>query len=154
MRTVTVSRELPAPAHVVWPAVKTPQAFVYVAKGMLRFPAAERIGRPWKVGDDIRGLTFLLGVIPFSKHRIRVEQIDDESMTMVSDEEGGIIRTWRHSLTAIPIDERRCHYEDRIEIDAGALTPVVAAFAEVFYRYRQRRWKMLAGLLRATTEAA
>lgn len=154
MRTVTVSTELPAPAKLIWPAVTTPHAFVHVAKGMLRFPAAERIGRPWQVGDDITGLTFLFGVIPFSKHRIRVETIDDEAMSMVSDEEGGIVRTWRHRLTTTPIDDWRCRYEDRIEIDAGALTPVVAAFAAVFYRYRQRRWKRLAGLLRATVDAA
>lgn len=75
-------------------------------------------------------------------------------MTMVSDEEGGFIRTWRHTLTAVPIDDRRCLYEDRIEIDAWILTPAVAAFAEVFYRYRQRRWERLAGLLRTTAEAA
>lgn len=41
------------------------------------------------------------------------------------------------------------HYEDRIVIDAGVPTPVVAAYAAGFYRHRQRRWRALARLLRA-----
>ncbi len=35
-------------------------------------------------------------------------------------------------------------YRDRVEIDAGLLTPVVAALARVFYRHRQGRWRALA----------
>jgi len=154
MRTVSVSRTLPAPAEVIWPAVKTPQAFVHVARGMLRFPAAERVGRPWKVGDDISGWTLLFGVLPFSKHRLVIDSIDDDRRVVVSDECGGPIRTWRHELIVTATDDDQCRYEDRIQIDAGLLTGVVAAYAKVFYRYRQRRWQSLASVLAATAVSA
>ena len=150
MQTITVSTTLDAPADVVWPAATTPHAFVHVAKGMLRLPAAEHLDRPWRVGDEIRGWTFLFGVVPFSIHRLSIESIDEHNQTIVSDEGGGMIRSWRHEITTTPLGDNQCQYVDRIDIDAGPMTPVVAAFAAVFYRYRQRRWRSLAPLLAAT----
>jgi hypothetical protein len=47
-----------------------------------------------------------------------------------------------------PIDVHRCRYRDRVEIDAGVLTPLVVAFARWFYGVRQRRWRVLADGLR------
>ncbi|MFO7859839.1 MAG: hypothetical protein R6U41_01320 [Desulfosalsimonas sp.] len=35
------------------------------------------------------------------------------------------------------------HYTDKIEISAGLLSPLIWLFAHVFYRHRQRRWKLL-----------
>ena len=82
-------------------------------------------GRPWKVGDH-------------------------DAHVLISDEHGGVVRTWRHELVVASIDDTSCRYTDRIDIDAGILTPVIVAFAHVFYRYRQRRWRELARLLAAT----
>lgn len=153
MRTVTVTTVLAAPADVVWSAVTTPHAFVHVANGMLRFPAAERVDRPWRVGDELRGWTLLFGVLPFSIHRLTIVSIDHHGRTLVSHEGGGIIRSWRHELSTKPLDEHRCEYTDRIEIDAGPMTAMVAAFAAVFYRHRQRRWRRLAPMLALTARA-
>ncbi len=153
MQTITVSTTLEAPADVVWPAATTPHAFVHVAKGMLRLPAAEHLDRPWRVGDEIRGWTFLFGVVPFSIHHLSIESIDERNRTIVSDEGGGIIRSWRHEITTTPLGDNQCQYVDRIDIDAGPVTPLVAAFAAVFYRYRQRRWRGLAPLLAAAADA-
>jgi hypothetical protein len=154
MRTITVSTELDAPADVVWAAATTPHAFVHVAKGMLRFPAAERLDRPWRVGDEVRGWTLLFGFIPFSIHWLSIESIDDQRRRILSDERGGMVRTWRHELLATPLGDDRCKYTDRIDIDAGVMTPLVAGFAAIFYRYRQRRWRALAPLLAATAVAS
>ncbi len=48
-----------------------------------------------------------------------------------------------------PVGGGRCRYRDVVRIDAGPLTPVVAAVARAFYRERQRRWRSLAPLLAA-----
>lgn len=149
MRTVVVTSELEASAEVVWPALTTPHAFVHVAAPILRYPVAERIDRPWHVGDEVEGWLFLMGVLPVARHRIRVESIDEASGVIVSEEGGGLIRRWRHRLTLEPVDAHRCRYEDRVEIDAGPLTRLVAAFATAFYRHRHRRWARLARLLAA-----
>lgn len=153
MRTVTATTRLIAPTAVVWEAIKSPRAFVYAAHGVLRFPAAERLDRAWQVGDEVRGWTFLVGIVPLSRHRLRIATIDDGRHTMTTDEAGGIVRSWRHELTVSPLDDDQCEYVDRIDIDAGWLTPLVAGFAVVLFRHRQRRWRTLAPLL-ATAAAA
>ena len=80
MVVVDRSTELAAPCDVVWGAVKTPEAFRTVTRGLL----------------------------------------------------------------VMPIDQHRCLYRDRIEIEAGFLTPFVGLYARWFYRTRQRRWRALA----------
>lgn len=152
MRTVTVSTRLEADPDIVWGAVKTPHAFRYITKGALRYPAAAALDRPWREGDDVVGWTFLLGFVPVSRHRLRVESIDDERRILLTEEGGGLIRAWHHRLHVSRNESGGTDYEDRIDIDAGRLTAVVAGFAEVFYRYRQRRWRGLARLLAASQD--
>ena len=42
------------------------------------------------------------------------------------------------------VNDARCNYTDRIDIDAGIFTPVVAGYARWSYKMRQRRWRELA----------
>lgn len=146
-RTVTLATDLDADADTVWHALRSPQTFVHVAGAMLRYPAAERCDGPFAEGDEIVGWTLLGGIVPFSRHHLRIAVIDDAARRLLSDEHGGVVRTWRHMITVTPAGAGRCDYVDAIEIGAGVLTPVVAAFAHAFYRYRQRRWRRLARLL-------
>lgn len=146
-RTVELACRLEAPADQVWSALQTSRAFTYVTRGMLRYPAAERIDREWTVGDEIEGWIFLFGFIPFSRHHLRIESIDEDRRVVRTDESGGAIRTWRHRIEVTPIEGQACRYEDRIEIDAGPLTGIVTAYAQLFYRYRQRRWRRFARIV-------
>lgn len=149
MRSIHRATELDAPADRVWGALRAPEAFVLVAGGLLRFPAAERHGRRWSDGDEIAGWTLLFRVVPWSRHHLRIHRIDDEHRTLESREHGGAVRTWNHVITVTPLDGDRCRYEDVIDIDAGVLTPVVATFARIFYAHRQRNWRRLARVLGA-----
>jgi hypothetical protein len=149
MRTVTVSTDLDAPADAVFAAVGTPGAFRLVTAGLVRLGGLAERDEPWQEGETVVGTLWLLGVVPFSRHRLRVEVLDPERRLLRSDEGGGAIRSWRHDITVEPTGPQRCHYRDVIAIDAGPLTPLVAAFAEVFYRARQRRWRRLAPVLAA-----
>ena len=76
-----------------------------------------------------------------------VAEIDDRERRLSSDESGGPIRSWRHDIIVEPLDGGRCRYTDVIHIDAGALTTSVVAFARLFYRERQRRWRSIAPVL-------
>ncbi len=154
MKSITVVTELDAPADVIWATVQRPEAFVHVAGAMLRYPAAERHAGPWRVDDETEGWAFLLRLIPFSRHTIRVVHIDHDAMTFLTEEGGGLVRMWKHHIAVETLPDGRSRYADRIDIDAGILTPAVAAFARLFYRYRQRRWRALAPLLRASGSRA
>jgi hypothetical protein len=63
---------------------------------------------------------------------------------LVSREFGGLITTWNHDIEVTPVDTTTCRYRDRIEIEAGVMTPLIVLYARWFYRMRQRRWRALA----------
>jgi hypothetical protein len=149
MRTTHLSTTLDAPADVVWAAVATPGAFRLVTRGLLDWRPARRRHDRWHEGEEHVGWLLLGGVVPVSRHRLRVERLDDHARLLRSDEGGGLVRSWSHDIVVEPLDDGRCRYTDRIEIDAGPLTPLVWAFAEGFYRVRQRRWRELARILGA-----
>lgn len=148
-RTIRRSSVLDAPADAVWSAVRTPQAFRFVTAGLLDWRPLRDRTEPWQQGEEAAGWLLLGGVVPFSRHRIRVAELDERDRVLRSDESGGAIRSWRHDITVEPLEGGRCRYTDVIRIDAGVLTPVVAAFARVFYAVRQRRWRTLAPVLGA-----
>lgn len=149
-RTIRRSSVLDAPVDLVWAAVRTPQAFRFVTRGLLTWRPLRHRTEPWSEGDESTGWLLLGGLLPFSRHRIRVVELDDRTRRLRSDESGGPIRSWRHDISVDPLDGGRSRYTDVVHIDAGALTPLVAAVASAFYRERQRRWRTLAGVLAST----
>jgi hypothetical protein len=153
MKTIRISTNLEASADAVWAAVTTPETFVHVIGAALRYPVAERAGGPFGPGWTIEGRLYLFRVLPVWRHRITVDEIDPIARILVTTEGGGPVSLWRHRIAVEPIDPTRCDYSDEIDIEAGALTPVVVAFATVFYRYRQRRWRRLARILAAVEGA-
>ncbi len=152
MATVTVTTDLAAPADVVFDAVCTVDAFELVTAGLLRYTPTRGRSGGLPEGEELRGWLLLGGVVPFSRHRLRVEALDPVARELRTDEGGGLVRRWRHRIGVTPIGPDRCRYVDEIDIDAGVLTPAVRAFAEVFYRARQRRWRRLAPLLAAARQ--
>ncbi|HEX2089952.1 MAG TPA: hypothetical protein VHI54_08530 [Actinomycetota bacterium] len=143
MKTVHVASVFPAPAGRVWEALQHPASFLYVVRGLFRIPSLEGRTEPYREGESGSGWIFLFHVIPLHRHHATLESIDHDEMTMKSREHGGVIRSWRHTLRVEPLDNARCRYHDVVEIDAGDLTPLVAAFARLLYRYRHRRWRRL-----------
>ena len=55
---------------------------------------------------------------------------------------GRNIAVWDHLITVAP-DGDGTLYTDKVAIDAGWRTPLVAAFARNLYTHRQRRWQRL-----------
>jgi len=144
MAVVQHSTQLDASVDVIWNAVKTPSAFRRVTRGLLRMPVIRERNVDWCEGETVVGWTFLFGFLPFSRHYLHIARINESTRTLSSREFGGLIRVWNHDIEVMAINETSCLYRDRIEIDAGLMTPIVVAYAHWFYRMRQRRWRALA----------
>lgn len=144
MALVERSTALEASADAVWAAVKTPSAFRTVTRGLLAMPVIRRRQDEWREGETVVGWVFLFGFLPFSRHHLHIASIDESTRTLSSREFGGVITTWNHDIEINPIDAKTCRYRDRIEIEAGIMTPVIVVYARWFYRMRQRRWRALA----------
>lgn len=144
MAAVERSTLLVASADAVWAAVKTPAAFRKVTRGLLVMPVIRGRQDDWREGETVVGWVFLFGFLPFSRHHLHIASIDESTRTLSSREFGGLITTWNHDIEVTPIDAVRCRYRDRIEIEAGILTPAIVVYARWFYWMRQRRWRSLA----------
>jgi hypothetical protein len=144
VRAVQVSTMLETDASRAWDAVSSPALLCHVASPVLRFPGLAGRTEPWQEGEEVTTWLLLFGMLPVSYHHLQVREIDAGAMRMVAHEWGGAVRRWEHAIWIEPLGDGRCRYTDRIEIDAGPFTAIVAGFAALFYRHRQRRWRRLA----------
>ena len=139
----TRSSILEAPAASVWAAVLRTDTFAYLAAPLLRFPAADLAEAQWLPEMELQDRLLLFGFIPLGTHRIRIAEVDDDTRRLRTEEGSRLLDRWDHAITVEPIDERTCRYTDRLEIEAGSLTPVVGAFARTLFWWRHRRWRRL-----------
>ncbi|MFV0300380.1 MAG: hypothetical protein ACK5IP_05805 [Paracoccus sp. (in: a-proteobacteria)] len=150
---MTVETYLDASPGVVRDAANRPRLLVYVAHPMIRFvpirPA--RFPETWLDGEYLVGLRWR-GLVPIGRQTVRISHpAPAEGQWLMLDDGGGtLIRRWRHLVSVAP-EGRGSRYRDRVEVEAGRLTPFVADFARRFYAHRQGRWR---GLIRAGMDPA
>lgn len=147
---VQVSTLLDCPPAITWQEVQTSKLLEYVAAPLVKFVPVQPDTFPevWVDGKYLVQMR-LLGVIPFGKHWIVISRpttVNDSNKQvheLLDDGYGDIISKWRHLITIQETLDGRTHYTDTIEVAAGILTFGVWIYANIFYRYRQRRWRKL-----------
>jgi hypothetical protein len=147
---VRVSTRLPVPADLAWDTVKRTDTLRYVTRGLLGFRPEGEIPERLAEGETYRMRLLFFGVLPAWRHEIRVVRVDDAGHEIRTEERGGPVRDWRHRITVDAEGWGSARYMDEIQIAAGPLTPVVWLYAQLFYRYRQMRWRRLARRLAAS----
>jgi len=144
---VELTTRLDAEPDKVWHHVLTPRPLDHVASPMVKFRYVTPINRSatWPSGKHIVRMQ-LFGLIPLGRQVIDIEYPPHEGdVRKVRDNGyGPMVRRWDHQIAIAPHPAGGARYTDRVEIDAGLFTPVVAAFARQFYAHRQRRWRSLA----------
>jgi hypothetical protein len=120
--------------HVIWPLARV-------------VPVGAPFPERWSEGLTIQCKSFVFGVIPIGVRTLHIEKIDHKNYQIQSREHDPLIARWDHLVSIKPLDDTRSIYRDTIDIDAGSLTFVVGAWANWFYRHRQRRWRALAKTL-------
>tara|TARA_Y100000296_G_scaffold33499_1_gene38776 strand:+ start:955 stop:1422 length:468 start_codon:yes stop_codon:yes gene_type:complete len=144
-RTVELTTLLDAPPEEVWDRVQTSALLQHVAAPLIRFvPRGERFPRRWSP-SEYRAWMFVFGIFPIGWQTIGIEYPVSPATTHVLRDNGHspLIRRWDHWIEIAP-ENGGTRYTDRVHIDAGILTPLVAGFARLFYAHRQSRWRALA----------
>ncbi|MGI5130640.1 hypothetical protein ACQEVB_27805 [Pseudonocardia sp. CA-107938] len=100
--TVHVESELPTSADRVWEAMQRPATFAYVCRGLLGVPAAAGRTEPFQPGERGTGWILLFHVLPLHRHTIEVVGLDPDTRTVRTQEHGGVLRSWRHTLHVEP----------------------------------------------------
>lgn len=145
IRTVELTTWLDAPPETVWEHAQTSALLRHVAAPLVRLvPRSGAFPRRWRPGEH-RAWMFLCGFLPLGWQAIGIEYPEAPEDTRVLRDNGHspLIRRWDHWIEIAP-ENGGTRYTDRVHIDAGMLTPLVAAFARVFYAHRQKRWRALA----------
>lgn len=123
----------------------SPRLFAHVSWPIMRFVPLDPPVMPvqWDQRKYLVKMR-LFGCIPFGSQTINVSLLADKpGHVLVRDNGyGSLIKRWDHRITLISMQEGTL-YTDRVEIQAGFLTPVVWVFASLFFRHRQRRWRAL-----------
>ena len=87
----------------------------------------------------------IFGWFSFGKHWIVISkpQAENGPYHIRDNGYGDHIKKWDHWINIQDALDEKTLYTDQVDIEAGLLTPVVWLFSQVFYRYRQRRWREL-----------
>ena len=140
-----ISTIIPTSAEKMWSELQKVSSLMYVAAPLLIFRSQDKNPLPdkWSIDQEYPLSISLFGIIPLGKHVIRISKIDVQKMQILSNEFGLLSRTWNHLIKIEKTEDDKIRYTDEIEIKAGILTLVIWLFALIFYRHRQKRWKIL-----------
>jgi hypothetical protein len=143
------STTLETPAERAWGDLKLRDTCRYITRWVMYYSGSDS----WpevlmSAGTEIKTKLHLFCLLPGIQHIIRVVGVDESSCKIVTNEHGGLIRVWNHTMRVEPVSASRCRYTDRIEIDARWVTLPIWLFAFFFYRYRQRGLRRLTGNMR------
>lgn len=140
--------------ETVWAEVQTAGLLQHIAWPMVRFiPVDDAALESFQPGGRYQVKLRLFGMIPFGTQWI-VSSLHEAKGTqwpkrLRDDGYSALISKWDHWIAVTPDKDGGTRYTDEVEISAGVLTPLVWAFAQIFYRHRQRRWRGLAKSLAA-----
>jgi len=140
-----ISTEIKTSEAVMWDELQKVSSLLRVASPILTFEPQKGHSVPekWELGTEYRLKLSFFGIVPLGQHIIELATLDREKRTIVSNEHGSFVKTWNHVIKFEAIDGESIHYLDEIEIKAGLLTVPILLFAHLFYRHRQRQWKVL-----------
>jgi hypothetical protein len=126
--------------------VRTPRLLSYVTGALMRFVPEDPAVLPetWSEGE-YKVKMYIFRFVPFGSQYIVImdEKWDGREFRIRDNGRGDFIRVWDHQITARRMDDGRVLYSDEITIEAGVMTPLIALYAAIFYRYRQYRWRKL-----------
>lgn len=154
-----VETTLKCDAGRVWPVLLLSDTLRHISRPLLTLAPlkGEQLPPRWEQGATVRMRCWLRGFIPLGARTIFLETVDGAEMTIQTREHDSMAKTWDHRMHVSPLPDNKCRYSDEIVIHAGLLTVFLWAFANLYYRHRQRRWRRLARRLQqaaSETQAA
>lgn len=146
---MTLTTRLDCPIETVWTQVHRPELLQHIAWPLIRFTYRDD-GMPpvrWTQGRYRVGM-WSFGIIPLGQQWVGIEYPEGTSVTngravLRDNGSGTLIHKWDHWIFLEDVGGGQTRYTDRLDVEAGVLTPFVWLFARIFYGHRQRRWRAL-----------
>lgn len=141
---VDVSTFLPAKPEKLEAHLRSSRLLIYVASPIVKFIPCGNTQLPerWEEGTYWVALR-LFGFIPFGKQAVVISYPESQNSFSLRDKgHSSLVKKWDHRITVDPLGSGSL-YRDHVSINAGVFTFFIWAFAQLFYRHRQRRWRKL-----------
>ncbi|MEO1173868.1 MAG: hypothetical protein AAFX94_17745 [Myxococcota bacterium] len=145
---VKIRTNLPAPSERVRELVIKPATLFYISSPILRFRAQEPPPETFETMTYVFSM-FAFGFIPLGRQAVVVErpashpEASDGAWILRDNGHGQLVQRWDHYIFISDGENETTDYTDFVDVDASWLTPLIAGFAHVFYRWRQHRWRRL-----------
>ena len=133
MQTIHLVHDYDASARDVWDVAIDYTYLAEVMEGRVTFTGLPK-GKVC-AGQSLTVMVSLFGKLPAQPYHMEVVEFDDEGMSFTSSERGAGVKSWHHSLR-VQDTETGSQLIETIEIDAGWMTRVFAAWAKFLYRKR------------------
>ncbi|QPH52839.1 SRPBCC family protein [Pontivivens ytuae] len=138
---VELTCHIDAPPDEVWRLLQRSALLEHIAAPLVVFrPIDGPFPEHWSPGR-YRAWMLLVGVLPMGRQWIDISFPDE--FTLRDNGAGDLVRRWDHWIF-VEAEGNGTRYTDRVDVEAGLLTPFIWFFARVFYAHRQRRWRALA----------
>lgn len=146
---VSLSTRIAMSPDEVWQKVQTPELLMHIAAPLVRFQLLEPAqASNFSSSDRFLARLTLFGFLPFGTQwivpTVHMDNAAPWPKQLRDNGHSALITTWDHWITVEPDGDGGTRYRDEVEVKAGLLTPFIWAFAQIFYRHRQRRWRALA----------
>ena len=132
-KTITLTHHYDHSPEAVWHVATDYDAFVEATKRLITFEGLP--DEPMHEGQKIDVTFRLFGKLPPQPYHMEVVRFDPGGFMFQSREHGGPVKMWNHRLTVEAVDGGAV-LTDRVEIDAGWLTPIYAIYGRFMYRQR------------------
>jgi len=144
MPTVSLTARVPCEPAEMWRAVVSPVGFRFVSRGLVHWPVVATRTARWREGETVEGWMFFFGFVPVARHQLTFVTLDDDSRTFHTNEKGGIITAWEHTIRVTPDREGGSRVDDTVTFSGGVFTPALWILVKLFYAIRAPRWVGLA----------
>jgi hypothetical protein len=133
-----------------WEEVQTSRLLHYITAPLVRFTAIAPPTLPalWDTAS-YHVQMHLFGWLPFGRQWIVITTEHgattpgQQQYTLRDNGHGDVVAVWDHRIVLREAADGRTHYTDQVTIQAGWLTLFIWLYAQIFYRYRQYRWRRL-----------
>jgi len=146
---MTLTTELDCPIGTVWQQLHRPALLEHIAWPVLSFSFrdSDQPSSTWEEGRYYAHLRSF-GFIPLGGQWVGIEYPEGSSVSggkavLRDNGSGTLISKWDHWIFLEDTGDGLTRYTDRLDVEAGLLTPFIWLFARVFYGHRQRRWRRL-----------
>ena len=151
---VSRSTHIAIKPETVWAEVQTTGLLQHIAWPLVRFiPVDDAAFDRFRPAGRYEVKLRLFGMIPSGTQWIvsSLHEVDGTQWPKRLRDNGrsALISKWDHWITVTPDPNGGTLYSDEVEVSAGAMTPIIWVFAQIFYWHRQRRWQGLAKSLAA-----